>query len=91
MNKPKWMDDPIVAHISKEKLEFLSEMFEKVKDKSKNELIPYLMAMSGKTGNALRFSTAEMQSIITAIKRASTSDEQKQIEKLLDMAAKKRK
>ena len=89
MNKPKWMSDPSIAHIPQEKLTFLSEMFEKVKDKNKNELMPFLMAMSGKAKASVKFTTEEMQLIISAIKRAATSDEQKQIENILNMAAKK--
>ena len=33
MNKPTWMSDPTIAHIPQEKLDFLSQMFEKVKGK----------------------------------------------------------
>ncbi len=90
MNKPSWMSDPTISHISQEKLDFLSQMFEKVKDKNKNELMPFLMAMSGKAKQSLRFTADEMQLIISAIKRASSSEEQKQIDKVLNMATKKR-
>ena len=90
MSKPTWMSDPTISHIPKEKLDFLSEMFEKVKGKNKNELMPFLMAMSGKTKQSLKFTTEEMQLVIAAIKRAATSEEQQQIEKVLNMAAKKK-
>jgi len=90
MSKPTWMSDPTISHIPKEKLDFLSEMFEKVKDKNKNELMPFLMAMSGKTKQSLKFTTEEMQLVIAAIKRAATSEEQQQIEKVLNMATKKK-
>ena len=91
MNRPKWMYDPAIKNIPNEKLEFLSEMFEKVRGKSKNELMPFLMAMANKNTNTIRFTPDEMQRIINAIKRASTDEEQQQIAKILDMAAKKRK
>ena len=90
MSKPTWMSDPTISHIPKEKLDFLSEMFEKVKGKNKNELMPFLMAMSGKTKQSLKFTTEEMQLVIAAIKRAATSEEQQQIEKVLNMATKKK-
>jgi len=90
MSKPTWMSDPTISHIPKEKLDFLSEMFEKVKGKNKNELMPFLMAMSGKTKQSLKFTTEEMQLVIAAIKRAATSEELQQIEKVLNMAAKKK-
>ncbi len=90
MSKPKWMSDPTIKHIPQEKLDFLSQMFEKIKDKNKNELMPFLMAMSGKVKDNVKFTAEEMQLIIAAIKRSSSSEEQKQIEKVLDMAKKKK-
>ena len=89
MNKPKWMSDPTISHIPQEKLDFLSEMFDKMKDKKQNELMPFLMAMSGKMKNSIKFTSEEMQLIIAAIKRAASTEEQAQIDKVLDMAAKK--
>ena len=89
MNKPKWMSDPTISHIPQEKLDFLSEMFDKIKDKKQNELMPFFMAMSGKMKNSVKFTSEEMQLIIAAIKRAASTEEQAQIDKVLDMAAKK--
>lgn len=89
MNKPTWMSDPTIAHIPQEKLDLLSSMFDKVKDKKQNELLPFFMAMSGKMKNAVNFTAEEMQLILAAIKRAASAEEQQQIDKVLDMAAKK--
>lgn len=89
MNKPAWMSDPTIAHIPQEKLDFLSSMFEKVKGKSKNELMPFLMAMHSKVKGNVKFTAEEMQLVIAAIKRASSDEEKQQIDKVLDMAAKK--
>ncbi len=89
MSKPKWMSDPSIAHIPKEKLDMLSSLFEKTKGKSKNELLPFLMAMGSKMKGSLSFSSQEMQLIIAAIKRASSTEEQREIENLLHAAAKK--
>ena len=91
MNRPAWMNDPTIAHIPQEKLDFLSEMFEKVKGKNKNELMPFLMAMSGKVKISTRFTAEEMQLVIAAIKRAASSEEQQQIDKVLNMAQSKMK
>ena len=88
MNRPTWMSDPSISHIPKEKLDFLSEMFEKVKGKNKNELMPFLMAMHSKVKGNAKFTTEEMQLIIAAIKRASSTEEQQQIEKVLNKAFK---
>lgn len=86
MNKPAWMSDPTIAHIPQEKLDFLSEMFEKVKGKSQKELMPFLMAMHGKVKGNVKFTAEEMQLVIAAIKRAASSEEQAQIDKVLNMA-----
>ncbi len=91
MNKPVWMSDPTLAHIPEEKLTFLSQMFEKVKGKNSKELMPFLMAMSANTKQNLKFTSDELQLVIAAIKRASTTEEQQQIENVLNMAAKKAK
>ena len=89
MNRPLWMSDPTISHIPQEKLDFLSEMFEKVKGKSKNELMPFLMAMHSKVKGNAKFTAEEMQLVIAAIKRASSDEEQQQIDKVLNMATKK--
>lgn len=89
MNRPTWMSDPTISHIPQEKLDFLSEMFEKVKGKSKNELMPFLMAMHSKVKGNAKFTAEEMQLVIAAIKRASSAEEQQQIDKVLDTAFKK--
>ena len=91
MNKPTWMSDPTIAHIPQEKLNFLSEMFEKVKGKNKNELMPFLMAAHSKVKGNVKFTTEEMQLVIAAIKKASSSEEQAQIDKVLNMAQNKAK
>ena len=64
MNRPTWMSDPTISHIPQEKLDFLSEMFEKVKGKSKNELMPFLMAMHSKVKGNAKFTAEEMQLVI---------------------------
>lgn len=89
MNRPAWMSDPSISHISEEKLSFLSSLFEKVKGKNKNELMPFLMAMSKNKNNRISFTSEEMQLIIAAIKRAASAEEQKQIDNVLNMAIKK--
>lgn len=91
MYRPNWMSDPAVADIPQEKLDFLAEMFEKVKGKSQKELLPFFMAMSAKSPKALRFTTEEMQAVITAIKRASSEEEQHKIDHILHMAEEKAK
>lgn len=89
MTNPDWRLDPTISHIPQEKLDFLSMMFEKVKEKNPKELMPFFMAMSGKLKGKISFTSEEIQFIIAAIKRASSSEEQKQLDKILDAAARK--
>ena len=87
--RPMWMNDPSISDIPEEKITFLKQMFDQVKGKSKNELMPFLMAMSKNKKQNLSFTPDEMNRIIVAIKRASSTEEQAQIEKVLHMAHKK--
>lgn len=87
--KPIWMSDPTISDISEEKLSFLSEMFENVKGKNKNELMPFLMAMAKNKKKNISFTSDEMNRIITAIKKAATNEERQQIEKMMQMAQNK--
>lgn len=87
--KPVWMSDPTLSDISEEKLSLLSNLFDNVKGKNKNELMPFLMAMAKNKRNNISFTPDEMQRIIAAIKKAATVDEQAQIEKVMEMANKK--
>lgn len=89
MNRPTWMSDPTITHIPQEKLDFLSSMFEKVKGKDKKELMPFLMAIHSKVKGNVKFTAEEMQLVVAAIKRASSEEEKQQIDKVLNMAAKK--
>jgi len=87
--KPVWMSDQTIADISEEKLSFLCHMFDTVKSKNKNELMPFLMAMAKSKNQNVSFTQDEMQRIITAIKKAATIEEKKQIEKVMQMAQNK--
>ncbi len=87
--KPVWMSDPSLSNIPIEKLDYLSVLFDKVKGKNRNELLPFLMAMAKNKQQNISFTSDEMQRIIAAIKKAASKEEQTQIEKVIDMAAKK--
>ena len=88
--KPDWMSDPTLKDISEEKLNYLSELFDKLRGKNKNELMQMLMAIAKSKRKEFSFSSDEMQRIIAAIKRASSKEEQEQIKKVLNMATKNR-
>lgn len=84
--KPTWMSDSLVADIDPGKLDFLQSIVFETKGKSQKELLPFLMNVvkRGKASN-VSFSDAEMNSIMTAIKKNSTPEELVQIDKFAAM------
>lgn len=84
--QPKWMSDPLVSDIDKDKLDFLQSVVFETRGKSQKELIPFLMGImkKGKAQN-ISFSDTEMSSIMSAIKQNSTPEELAQIDKFVTM------
>lgn len=84
LKRPAWMDDELVKDIPQKKLEFLSKMFQDGQGKSQKELMRLLMPMMQKAKQEnLIFSPQEMNAAIAAIKKYSTEDELKQIDKII--------
>lgn len=84
-----WLDDPDVAHIDKSKLDFLQMLVFESSNLSKEQMLPFLMAVS-KRGreNNISFSEEEMDTIIETLQKYATPDE---IEKMNKMTALYRK
>ncbi len=91
MNDPKWMKDPSIASIPREKLELLKTMFQKVEGKSQKELMPIIMAMSKQQNSALKFSKEEMTAIISAIRKTSSSEENLKMDQMMNIMRNKKK
>lgn len=89
-NKPEWMSDPLVKEIPEKKLQFLEEMFAKGQGKSQKEMMAFLMPMMKKAKKEnLTFTPQEMSAAIAAVRKHSSAEELKQIDKILDKAKKK--
>lgn len=85
--KPAWMSDPLVKDIPPKKLEFLGQMFNEGQGKSQKEMMAFMMPMMKKAKQEnLTFTPQEMGAAIAAIKKYSSSDELKQIDKILAKA-----
>jgi len=84
MERPKWMDDPAVSHISPEKLEFLQALVFESKGLSQKEMFPFLMSVMkrAKAGN-ITFQENEISLLIQTIKKYSSEEELATIEKML--------
>ncbi len=90
-NRPQWMSDPLVKEIPEKKLEFLGEMFAEGHGKSQKEMMAFLMPMMKKArAENLTFTPQEMNAAIAAIKKHSSEEELKQIDKILDKAGKEK-
>lgn len=82
--KPAWMSDPLVKDIPEKKLEFLGQMFIEGQGKSQKEMMAFMMPMMKKAKQEnLTFTPPEMSAAIAAIKKYSSADELKQIDKIL--------
>lgn len=82
--KPAWMSDPLVKDIPGKKLEFLGQMFTEGQGKSQKEMMAFMMPMIKKAKQEnLTFTPREMSAAIAAIKKYSSADELKQIDKIL--------
>ncbi|MBQ6886698.1 MAG: hypothetical protein IJN54_04210 [Lachnospiraceae bacterium] len=89
MEHPKWMDDPAVAHISTEKLEFLHSLVFESKGLSQKEMFSFLMSVMKKAKEKnIQFKENEMNLLIQTIKKYSSAEEIATIEKMV--AAKKK-
>lgn len=85
--KPAWMSDPLVKDIPARKLEFLGQMFQEGHGKSQKEMMAFMMPMMKKAKQEnLTFTPQEMSAAIAAIKKYSSADELKQIDKILEKA-----
>ncbi len=86
---PAWMSDPLVKDIPRKKLDFLGQMFAQGQGKSQKEMMMFMMPMMKKAKQEnLTFTPQEMNAAIAAIKRHSSEEELKQIDKILEKAKK---
>lgn len=84
---PAWMSDPLVKDIPSKKLEFLGQMFTEGHGKSQKEMMAFMMPMMKKAKQEnLTFTPQEMSAAIAAIKKYSSEEELKQIDKILKKA-----
>lgn len=85
--KPAWMSDPLVKEIPAKKLQFLEQLFAQGQGKSQKEMMAYLMpAMKRAKQENLTFTPQEVSAAIAAIKKHSSAEELKKIDKILEKA-----
>lgn len=86
-----WLEDPDVAHIDKSKLDFLQMLVFESNNLSKEQMLPFLMAVSkrGKENN-ISFTEDEIDTIIKTIQKYATPEEIEKVNKMTALYHKKR-
>lgn len=85
-NENDWIHDPSLKNIDPSKLEMLLSMAGQGKNKSQNELLPFLLAAASKTrssGNS--FSQDETDLIMNVLKRGKKPEEIAKIDKITSL------
>ncbi len=81
-----WMNAPALAGIDRAKLEFLQALVFESRTLSKDQMLPFLMAVA-KRGQAdhITFSNEEIETIVAIIKRESSPEDAAAIDKMMRM------
>ncbi len=81
-----WMNDPALSGIDKAKLEFLQALVFESRTLSKDQMLPFLMAVA-KRGQAdhITFSNEEIETIVAIIKRESSPEDAAARDKMMRM------
>ena len=89
-SEPNWMKEDCVQSIPKEKLHFLQKLVFESSSLSQKELLPFLMALAQKSREAsISFSDTEISSILMAIRKYATPEEQLKMNQIVRLMAKK--
>ena len=90
-NIPSWMEDPSVQDIPREKLAFLSQLYQQGQGKTQKEMKSFLMPMMAQARQkGLTFTPKELQIAVAAIRKASTPEELRQIDQIMSKASEKK-
>lgn len=86
-----WLNDPDVAHIDKSKLDFLQMLVFESSGLSKEQMLPFLMAVAkrGKENN-ISFSEEEINIIVKTLQKYAGPDEIEKMNKMTALFYKKR-
>lgn len=89
VDKPTWMTDPLVQSISQVKLDFLQDFFQQAEKKKqtyfssqKEMLMAILPVLKQARAANISFSPVEIQNVIAAMKKHSTTEEIHQMDQI---------
>lgn len=81
-----WLDDPDVAHIDKEKLKFLQMLVFESNGLTKEQMLPFLLAVAKRgKDNHISFTQEEIDTIIKTLQKYAAPDELDKINKMVAM------
>ena len=82
----KWMDDPKLAGLDREKLKMLQGLADQGTSKSQSDMLPFLMSAAAKgRENGLRFSPDEIDTIIQVMKIGKSPKEAARLDKIVSL------
>lgn len=82
----EWMNHPDLSGIAPEKLAMLQSLASQSSQKGKNELLPFLMAVSGNSKkNGMQFSPQEISTIVEVLKSGKSSEEIARIDRIISL------
>lgn len=81
-----WLEDAAVAHIDKGKLDFLQMLVFESDGLSKEQMLPFLMAVA-KRGreNHISFTDEEIDTIVGTIRKYASPDEIEKMDKMVSL------
>lgn len=85
-----WMSDPSLAHIEKNKLQFMQKMFVESRKLSQKEMMPFFMSLAMKSKREkIQFTQEEAEAVIAVLKKNSSEQELSQMDQIMKMYQKK--
>lgn len=78
------MNDPALAEIDKNKLEFLQALVFESRSLKKEQMLPFLMAVAKKGQSAhITFSEQEIDAIVSVIRKSAAPEETETIDRIM--------
>lgn len=81
-----WLDDPAVAHIDKSKLDFLQMLVFESNGLSKEQMLPFLMAIAKRSKeNKVSFTDEEIDTIVETLKKYTSPEDLDKMNKMISI------
>ncbi len=89
MNQNEWMNDPLVADIDRNKLQFLQMLVFESRNLTKEQMLPFLMSVAQKgRDKSISFDDNEIEKIVAALRKYASPEEADKINKLMSLRKK---